>query len=80
METSFDPRSIRTSSKEAHHVAFVFEHAEVDERSKVALYDSTDIVDNTRGLLDAIRPFAELIDVSAPATAASPLRDALSLT
>ena len=85
-EASFDPRSERVSSKEAHHVAFIFEHAidterdsELEHDAKVVLYDSTDLVDSTRGLLDLIRPFAQAIDVSGPESAADPLRRALTL-
>jgi hypothetical protein len=78
-EASFDPRSVRTSSKEAHHVAFVFEHAEATREANVVLYDETDLVDKTRGLLGLIRPFAHTINVSDPEEAAAPLRNALSL-
>jgi hypothetical protein len=85
-EASFDPRSERVSSKEAHHVAFIFEHATDTERNgglehdaKVVLYDGTDLVENTRGLLELITPFAQTIDVSAPKNAAEPLGRALAL-
>jgi hypothetical protein len=85
-EASFDPRSERVSSKEAHHVAFIFEHAtctepdgELEHDAKVALYDSTDLTDLTRGLLGLISPFAQTIDVSSPEDAADPLRHALAL-
>jgi len=84
-EASFDPRSERVSSKEAHHVAFVFEHAidkqgqRLDRDSNVVLYDATDLVDVTRGLLVLIEPFAQTVDVSAPDGAAKPLRRALAL-
>ncbi len=85
-EASFDPRSERVSGKEAHHVAFVFEHAvdkqrgvPLDHDSKVVLYDATDLVDATRGLLGLIEPFAQTVDVSAPDGAAKPLRHALAL-
>jgi hypothetical protein len=78
-EASFNPQSVRMSGKEAHHVAFIFEHADVEPDSKVVLYDSTDLVDSTRGLLGLINPFAATIDVSNPAAAAGPLSRSLSL-
>jgi hypothetical protein len=79
-EASFDPRSPRNSNKEAHHVAFVFEHAyEINRDDRVVLYDKTDLVDTTRGLLGLISPFAEVVDVSAPESAAEPLRRVLAL-
>ena len=79
-EASFDPRSERTSSKEAHHVAFIFEHAEIEAPdAKVVLYDDTDLMDKTRGLLGLIRPFAQTIDVSSPERAAVALSQTLAL-
>lgn len=79
-EVPFDPRSRRTSSKEAYHAAFLFEHARgADPQSSVVLYDETDIVDATRDLLRVVGTYAHTIDVSNPDAAAAPLRDALML-
>lgn len=79
-EASFDPRSERVSGKEAHHVAFVFEHAvDLEQDAKIVLYDGTDLVESTHKLLDLITPFAQTIDVSSPQDAAGQLRRALTL-
>lgn len=77
-EASFDPRSVRNTRKEAHHAAFIFEYANVDSNGLI-LYDETDVVDKTRGLLDVISAFAKPVDVSRPEEAAPLLRKALSL-
>lgn len=86
-QASFDPQSPRRSGKDAHHIAFIFEHAResanghraIERDAKVVLYDDTDLSEANRPLLDLIIPLAQAIDVSDPDAAADQLRAALAL-